>query len=78
MPPTATTPGEFVAKTTRLTEKIKTLQEQMRRMDGMQRKLDKQEEAQISLTDPDSRSMTFWNADHSASECHRFKTSWCA
>ena len=51
-------PGEFVAKTTRLTEKIKTLQEQMRRMDGMQRKLDKQEEAQISLTDPDSRSMT--------------------
>jgi transposase len=53
-----THPGEFVAKTTRLTEKIKTLHEQMRRMDGMQRKLDKQEAAQISLTDPDSRSMT--------------------
>jgi transposase len=50
-------PGEFVAKTTRLTEKIKTLREQMRRMDGLQRQLDKQQEAQISLTDPDSRAM---------------------
>ena len=50
-------PGEFVAKTTRLTEKIKTLREQMRRMDGLQKQLDKQQEAQISLTDPDSRAM---------------------
>jgi transposase len=50
-------PGEFVAKTTRLTEKIKTLREQMRRMDALQKQLDKQPEAQISLTDPDSRSM---------------------
>src|SRR5471030_1566269 len=50
-------PGEFVAKLTRLTEKIVTLREQMRRMDDLQQQLDKQEEAQISLTDPDSRSM---------------------
>src|SRR5471032_87614 len=50
-------PGEFVAKTTRLTEKIKTLRDQMRRMDGLQRQLDKQDEAQISLTDPDSGAM---------------------
>ena len=50
-------PGEFVAKTTRLTEKIETLREQMRRMDGLQQQLDKQQEAQISLTDPDSRAM---------------------
>jgi len=50
-------PGEFVAKLTRLTDKIKTLREQMRRMDGLQKQLDKREEAQISLTDPDSRAM---------------------
>jgi len=50
-------PGEFVAKTDRLKDKIKTLREQMRRMDGLQKQLDEQEEAQISLTDPDSRSM---------------------
>jgi hypothetical protein len=50
-------PGEFVAKIARLTDKVKTLQEQMRRMDGSQKQLDKQQEAQISLTDPDSRSM---------------------
>src|SRR5471032_656792 len=51
-------PGEFVAKITRLTDKIKTLREQMRRMDGLQKQLDEQQEAQISLTDADSRSMT--------------------
>ena len=50
-------PGEFVAKTERLKDKIKTLREQMRRMDGLQKQLDEQQEAQISLTDPDSRSM---------------------
>ena len=50
-------PGEFVAKTDRLKDKIETLREQMRRMDGLQKQLDEQEEAQISLTDPDSRSM---------------------
>jgi transposase len=50
-------PGEFVAKTTRLSEKINTLREQMRRMDGLQRQLDKQQDSQISLTDPDSRAM---------------------
>ena len=50
-------PGEFVAKTDRLKDKIETLREQMRRMDGLQQQLDEQQEAQISLTDPDARSM---------------------
>jgi len=38
-------------------DKIKTLREQMRRMNGFQKQLDEQPEPQISLTDPDSRSM---------------------
>jgi transposase len=50
-------PGEFVAKTERLKDKIKTLRQQMRRMDGLHKQLDEQQEPQISLTDPDSRSM---------------------
>ena len=52
-----THPGEFVAKTDRLKDKIKTLREQMRRMDGLKQQLDQQPDKQISLTDPDSRSM---------------------
>ena len=50
-------PGEFVAKTERLKDKIKTLREQMYRMDGLQQQLEERQVAQISLTDPDSRSM---------------------
>ena len=52
-----TQPGEFVAKTDRLKDKVKTLREQMRRMDRLQQRLERQPEAQLSLTDPDSRSM---------------------
>jgi transposase len=52
-----TQPGEFVAKTDRLKDKVKTLREQMRRMDRLQERLARQPEAQLSLTDPDSRSM---------------------
>jgi transposase len=52
-----TQPGEFVAKTDRLKDKVKTLREQMRRMDDLKKQLDQQPEGQISLTDPDSRSM---------------------
>jgi len=52
-----TQPSEFVAKTDRLKDKVKTLREQMRRMDRLQERLARQPEAQLSLTDPDSRSM---------------------
>ena len=52
-----TQPGEFVARTDRLKDKIKTLREQMRRMDDLKQQLDQQPDKQISLTDPDSRSM---------------------
>jgi transposase len=52
-----TRPGELEAKTERLQEKIATLREQMRRMDQIRQQLTRQPEAQLSLTDPDSRSM---------------------
>jgi hypothetical protein len=52
-----THPGEFVAKTDRLKEKVKTLREQMRRMEGLQKQIDERPEGQLSTTDPDSRSM---------------------
>jgi transposase len=52
-----TQPAEVVAKTTRLQEKIKTLREQMRRMDAIKVQLAQQPTPQLSLTDPDSRSM---------------------
>ena len=52
-----TQPGEFVAKTDRLKDKIETLRAQMRRMKSIEMQLAKQAEPQISLTDPDSRSM---------------------
>ena len=52
-----TQPGEFVAKTDRLKDKIETLREQMRRMKSIEVQLAKQAEPQISLTDPDARSM---------------------
>jgi transposase len=50
-------PGEFVAKTDRIKDKIKTLRDQMRRMDRLEVRLQLQPEPQLSLTDPDSRSM---------------------
>ena len=52
-----TQPAEVEAKTERLQEKIKTLREQMRRMDKIKYRLKRQSEPQLSLTDPDSRSM---------------------
>jgi transposase len=50
-------PGEFVAKTERLADKVKTLRDQMRRMNRLEVQLQQQPEPQLSLTDPDSRSM---------------------
>ena len=52
-----TQPAEVEAKTERLKDKIKTLREQMRRMDSMKEQLKQQPEPQLSLTDPDARSM---------------------
>lgn len=52
-----TQPPEVEAKTERLREKINTLREQMRRMDVIREELKQQPDEQISLTDPDARSM---------------------
>ena len=52
-----TQPAEVEAKTERLREKIQTLREQMRRMDALREELKRQPEEQLSLTDPDARSM---------------------
>ena len=52
-----TQPVELEAKTERLHDKIKRLREQMRRMDRIKDELARQPEAQLSLTDPDARSM---------------------
>ena len=52
-----TRPAEVEAKTERLREKIQTLREQMRRMDTIREELKRQPEEQLSLTDPDARSM---------------------
>jgi transposase len=52
-----TQPTEVEAKTERLREKIITLREQIRRMDAIREELKQQPDEQISLTDPDARSM---------------------
>jgi hypothetical protein len=52
-----TQPAEVEAKTERLREKISTLREQMRRMDAIREELKQRPDEQISLTDPDARSM---------------------
>jgi len=52
-----TQPAEVEAKTERLQEKIKTLREQMRRMEAIREELKQQPDGQLSQTDPDSRSM---------------------
>jgi len=52
-----TQPAEVEAKTERLREKITTLRNQMRRMDQIRDELKQQPDGQLSLTDPDSRSM---------------------
>ena len=56
-----TQPAEVEAKTERLREKIKTLREQMRRMDAMRKELKRRPDGQLSQTDPDARSM-IWQA----------------
>jgi transposase len=52
-----TQPPEVEAKTDRLREKIETLREQMRDLDRAATLLNNLPEKQVSLTDPDSRSM---------------------
>lgn len=52
-----TQPAEVEAKTERLTEKIKTLRAQMRRLDQTQEELKQEPDGQRSTTDPDARSM---------------------
>ena len=52
-----TQPANVEAKTERLREKISTLREQMRRMDTIREELKQRPDEQISLTDPDARSM---------------------
>ncbi len=52
-----TQPAEIEGKTERLQEKIKTLRDQMRRMDRIKDRLTREPDAQLSLTDPDARSM---------------------
>jgi hypothetical protein len=51
--------GEAVpeAKITRLTEKIATLREEIHRLNGLNNQMMQTEDKQISLTDPDARSM---------------------
>lgn len=53
-----TQPAELEAKTERLREKIERLRQQMRHLDEVKQQLQSQPEAQLSLTDPDARSMT--------------------
>ncbi len=52
-----TQPVEVEAKTERLREKIETLREHMRDLDRAAELLNDLPEKQVSLTDPDSRSM---------------------
>jgi len=52
-----TQPADLEAKTERLHEKIDRLRQQMRRLDQIEEELKTQPEGQISLTDPDARSM---------------------
>lgn len=52
-----THPEEFQAKTSRLQEKIGKLRDQMRRLDGIKAQLATEPDGQLSLTDPDARSM---------------------
>ena len=52
-----TQPVEAEVKTDRLQEKIGKLREQMRQLDGMKEQLKSAPDGQISLSDPDARSM---------------------
>ena len=50
-------PEERKLSTEQLKEKIKLLKERMKKVKGLQRLLDESDQSQISVTDPDSRSM---------------------
>jgi transposase len=52
-----TRPTELQAKTEHIHDKLKALREQMHRMDHMREQLSRIPEGQLSLTDPDARSM---------------------
>lgn len=52
-----TQPVELEAKTTRLQDKIAMLRKQMRVLDAVKEQLKEQPEKQLSMTDPDARSM---------------------
>ena len=52
-----TQPAEVEAKTERLQEKLQKLREQMRQLDGLKEQLKSLPDGQVSLTDPDARSM---------------------
>jgi transposase len=52
-----TQPAEVEAKTERLQQKIKLLREQMQQLDEVKQRLKDTPDGQISLTDPDARSM---------------------
>jgi len=52
-----TQPAELESKTERLNDRIQRLREQMRRLDGIKEQLKTQPDGQLSLTDPDARSM---------------------
>ncbi len=53
-----TQPAELEAKTDRLQDKIERLRRQMRQLDGIKEQLATGPDGQLSLTDPDARSMT--------------------
>jgi transposase len=53
-----TQPAELEAKTDRLQDKIDRLRRQMRQLDQIKEQLETQPDGQLSLTDPDARSMT--------------------
>jgi transposase len=50
-------PAEFQAKAEHLQDKLRTMREQMRRMQGIEQQLKHEPDGQVSLTDPDARSM---------------------
>jgi len=52
-----TQPVEIEARTERLQEKIKKLRQQMHQLDGIRERLKSEPGAQLSLSDPDARSM---------------------
>jgi transposase len=50
-------PTEFQARAEHLQDKLRTMREQMRRMQGIEQQLKHEPDGQLSLTDPDARSM---------------------